>query len=142
MLNKKSKISFTFFGVLFAVAFVLNWIWEISQTFAFDMSGVSGGKMLFFCTFASIIDGIATVAVFWILQKILELANLKFYIAAAVLGAFSAMLFEQLAFTFNLWSYNEGMPILPFLETGLLPFLQLTILVPTAIWLTLKLKRN
>lgn len=128
--------------MLFVVAFGLNWIWEVSQTFAFEMSGVSIGKMLFFCTFASVIDGIVTAAIFWVLQKLIADINWKFYLAAAGLGASSAVLFEQMAFTFDLWSYDEEMPVLPFLGTGLLPFLQLTILVPLAIWLTMRLKRN
>lgn len=139
MLNKKSKISFTFFGVLFAFAFGLNLIWEISQTFAFEMEGVSGGKMLLFCTFAAVIDSIVTIAIFWILHKIMADVNWKFYLAAAVLGALSAVFFEQTAFTFDLWSYDERMTVLPVLDTGLLPFLQLTMLVPLAIWLAFNL---
>ncbi len=128
--------------MLFVVAFGLNWIWEVSQTFAFEMSGVSVGKMLLFCTFASIIDGIITMAIFWVLQKLTAETNWRFYLSAACLGALCAIFFEQMAFTFNFWTYNEGMPVLPFLGTGLLPFLQLMILVPAAIWLTVKLKRN
>ncbi len=142
MLNGKSKISFIIYGVLFAVAFSLNWIWEISQTFAFDMSGVSGGKMLLFCTFAAVIDGIVTIAIFWILHKIMAVVNWKFYLLAAVLGASSAVFFEQIAFTFDLWLYDDKMPVLPVLGTGLLPFMQLTMLVPLAIWLKLKLKAH
>lgn len=142
MLNEKSKNSFSFYAVLFATAFGLNLIWEISQTFAFNMSGVSSGKMLLFCTFAAVIDGIVTIAVFWILHKIFAGVNWKFYLSAAVPGALTAVFFEQIAFTFDLWSYDERMPVLPVLGTGLLPFLQLTMLMPSAIWLTSKLKRN
>ncbi|CAN5159652.1 hypothetical protein BH20ACI1_BH20ACI1_28540 [soil metagenome] len=142
MLNEKSKNSFSFYVVLFAAAFGLNWIWEVSQTFAFNMNDVSGGKMLLFCTFASVIDGLVTIAVFWILHKIFADVNWKFYLSAAVLGALTAVFFEQTAFTFGLWSYEERMPVLPVLGTGLLPFMQLTMLVPLAIWLTTKLKRS
>ncbi len=138
----KNKFPNRFYLVLFVVAFSVNWIWEVSQTFAFEMSGVSVGKMLLFCTFASVIDGIVTAAIFWVLQKLIADINWKFYLSAAVLGALCAIFFEELAFAFNLWSYAKGMPVLPFLGTGLLPFLQLMILVPAAIWLTLKLKRN
>ncbi len=142
MQNDKNKtLSPIFYGTLFAAAFALNWIWEVSQTFAFDMSGVSVGKMLLFCTFASVIDGIVTVIVFWLLAKFFKDINWKFFLGATVLGAISALFFEQMAFTFNLWSYDEEMPVLPILGTGLLPFLQLTILVPLAIWLTMKLKK-
>ncbi len=131
-----------FYAILFAVAFGLNLIWEISQTFAFEMSGVSGGKMLIFCTFAAVIDGIVTVIIFWLMHKFIEDINWKFYLAAAVFGAVCAVFFEQTAFTFNLWSYDKEMPVLPFLGTGLLPLTQLTILVPAAIWITMKLKRR
>jgi len=64
----------------------------------------------------------------------------KFYIGAAVLGAWCAIGFEWLAFRFGLWSYSEQMVVLPAIGTGLLPFVQLTILVPSAIWRAGKLK--
>lgn len=136
MLNEKPKTTFSFYAVLFATAFGLNLIWEISQTFAFDMSGVSGGKMLLFCTFAAVIDGIVTISIFWILHKIIADFNWKFYLAAAVLGALNAVFFEQTAFTFGLWEYNEKMIVVPFTKIGLLPFVQLTVLVPAAILLS------
>jgi hypothetical protein len=63
----------------------------------------------------------------------------KFYLAAAFLGALCAVLFEWFAFRSGLWSYGEEMPVLPVIGTGLLPFVQLTLLVPLAIWLSLKL---
>ncbi len=141
-MKKPENSTLNSYSILFAVAFCLNWIWEIAQTFAFEMSGVSIAKMLLFCTFASVVDGVVTVLIFWLLQRFLKSFDWKFYLAAAGSGALSAIFFEQIAFTFNLWSYGEQMPVLPFLGTGLLPFLQLMILVPTAIWLALKLKRN
>lgn len=140
--DKNKTISPIFYGTLFVTAFTLNWFWEVAQTFAFDMSGVSIGKMLLFCTFASVIDGVVTVLIFWLLQRFIEVVNWKFYLAAAVFGSLSAIFFERAAFTFNLWSYDEEMPVLPILGTGLLPFLQLTILVPLAIGLAAKLKKS
>ncbi len=59
-----------------------------------------------------------------------------FYLFAAALGATCAVFFERFAFHFGLWTYSELMPVVPILETGLLPFMQLTLLVPSAIWLT------
>lgn len=136
------KLPNRFYLYLYIVAFAVNWIWEISQTFAFDMSGVSTGKMLLFCTFASVIDGIVTMLIFWLLRKFIEELNWKLFLAAAVLGALSAVFFEQTAFIFELWSYDEEMPVLPVIGTGLLPLVQLTILVPLAIWLTIKVKKS
>lgn len=140
MPNDKPKISFAFCAILFCIAFGLNFIWEISQTFAFKMGGVSTAKMLLFCALASIIDAVVTMLIFWLLQKVLKRFDWKFYLAAAVFGAVCAILFEKMAFTFNLWTYDEEMIVLPLLGTGLLPFLQLMILVPVAIWIIMKLK--
>lgn len=137
----ENKLPNRFYLYLFIVAFAVNWIWEISQTFAFDMSGVSTGKMLLFCALASVIDGIVTMLIFWLLRKFIENLGWKFFLAAAVLGAVCAVFFEQTAFIFDLWSYDEEMPVLPVIGTGLLPFVQLTILVPLAIWLTIKVKK-
>ncbi len=136
--NRNESLSLFLFGTLFVVAFLLNWFWEVSQTVAFDMRGVGTGKMLLFCTLAAIVDAIITVIVFWSLQKLFRRRDWKFYVSAAAFGAIFAILFEQIAFIFGLWSYDQKMPVLPFLGTGLLPFLQLTILIPTAIWVTLK----
>lgn len=138
----KSANNFTlkFYGLLFGIAFVLNWIWEVSQMYAFSMGELSFLQKLLFCSLASVIDGIATIAIFWILQKLVADVNWKFYLSAAGLGAIFAIVFEQVAFTFNLWSYGEVMPVLPTLGTGLLPLTQLPLLVPAAIRLTFKLK--
>lgn len=138
----KNKLPDRFYLVLFAAAFAVNWIWEVSQTFAYKMSGVSTSKMLLYCTLASVIDGVVTVLIFWLLRKIFSEIDWKFYLSAAGLGALTAIFFEQIAFTFNLWSYGEEMPVLPFLGTGLLPMVQLTVLVPLALWLTVKLKKQ
>ncbi len=135
----ENKLPNRFYLYLFIVAFAVNWIWEVSQTFAFDMNGVSTGKMLLFCTFASVIDGIVTVLIFWLLRKFIEELGWKFFLAAAVLGALTAVFFEQTAFNFNLWSYDEEMPVIPVIGTGLLPLVQLTLLVPLAIFISKKL---
>lgn len=59
-----------------------------------------------------------------------------------LLGALCAIGFERVAFGLGLWSYNERMIVLPVIKTGLLPFIQLMILVPLAIWLAKKLKKE
>lgn len=56
------------------------------------------------------------------------------YAAAALLGAGWATATEWLALAFGGWSYTEWMPVVPVLGVGLWPFLQLTLLVPAALW--------
>lgn len=143
MTNANENFSSKFYGVLPAVSFGINLVWEISQMSFFE--GKPGGSTLenlFFCAVASVIDALTTAAVFRLLVKTLQKIDWRFYLAAAFLGAVCAVIFEAAAGAFGFWSYDEKMPIIPFLNTGLLPFVQLTILIPLAIWLALKLKKN
>jgi hypothetical protein len=132
-----------FYALLAGIAFGLNWIWEMAQMFAFEIKpDESYLRVFFFCTLASVVDAIVTAAIYAVLKPLLRLGGAKFFLAAAFSGAWFAVFFEWLARLFNLWSYNEKMPVIPFLETGLLPLTQLTLLVPLAIWLAQKFKGN
>lgn len=130
-----------FYLLMFVVAFALNWCWEILQTFAFDLRGVGTAKMLLFCTLASIIDAIVTLVVFFVLNRFLNSRDWKFFVSASIFGALLAISFEQIAFTFSLWSYDDSMPVLPIIGTGLFPLMQLPVLVPIAIWMTGKVRK-
>lgn len=136
------KLKLNFYGVLVAVAFGLNWVWEMIQMVAFEVKpGASRAEVFLFCTLAAVLDAGVTAAIYWALKSLLRLDGAKIYLAAAFSGAWFAVFFEWLARFFDLWSYNERMPVIPFLETGLLPFAQLTLLVPLAIWLARKFKK-
>lgn len=52
----------------------------------------------------------------------------------AALGAAIAVVLEHAALAAEAWSYSDGMPLIPLLEVGLWPTLQLTLLVPLALW--------
>lgn len=95
-------------------------------------------KALLACTGASVIDAIVTVAIYGLLARFMKPNQTMFYLGAAVLSALCAVGFEWFAVYFNLWSYSEQMIVLPIIDVGLLPFVQLTLLVPSAIWLTRK----
>lgn len=137
--NESKNAALNFYGILFAASFGLNWIWEVGQMFAYaaEASG-SWAKSFFFCTLASAGDAIVTMTIYVFLKFLMKPGGAKFYLSAAVLGALCAVGFEWFAFRFGLWSYGERMVILPVLGVGLLPFVQLTLLVPSAIWLTRK----
>lgn len=137
------KISGSISRRLFVTAFLLNWIWEGGQMFAFRVAW-TWWACFFYCTLATVVDALATLIIFLLLTGFSTPPDKNFRMSktvlanAALLGAICAIAFEQLAFTYNLWAYNELMPTLPILGTGLLPFLQLTILIPLAIWLVHK----
>lgn len=141
------KSNWSFPAVLFAVSFGLNWIWETAQmsAYAVEPAEKMWRHILLYCTLATVIDALVTVAIYSLLLRVLKppamsaARHWKFYLAAAFLGALCAVFFEQVAFRFGLWSYREEMPVLPVIGTGLLPFVQLTLLVPLAIWVSLGL---
>jgi hypothetical protein len=126
----------SFYYGLAGIAFLLNWIWEMSQMFAYRAElEKSWRETVLFCTLATIIDVLVVLIIHSALKKFTGLRGWKFYLTAALLGAVCALLFEKIAFAFGLWGYNERMPVVPFLRTGVLPFAQLLILVPLSIWL-------
>lgn len=133
----KAPRSFKSFSFpLFAAAFGLNWIWEIGQMFAYRVeTEKSVVAILFFCTLGGIVDALTISAIYAAVKRLFNLRDWKFYSAAALLGAACAILFEKIAFVFGWWSYNERMPRVPFIGTGLFPFVQLTLLAPLAIWI-------
>jgi hypothetical protein len=123
-----------------AVAFVLNWFWEMAQMFAYKSNPEDGWIQIhIFCTLASVVDALVTVGIYVLLTKIEMKKRIAFYSSAAALGALCAVVFERFAFAFGLWSYNETMPVVPALGVGILPLAQLALLVPLSIWLTGKL---
>lgn len=140
--NKNTRSSrLIFYGVLFFIAFGLNWIWEMVQMFAYaQKTAGSFAETFIFCTLASVIDAAVTLVICALLKVLMKRRGANFYLSAAVLGALCAVGFEWFALHFRLWSYGERMIVLPILGVGLLPFVQLTLLVPLAIWLTKKFK--
>ncbi len=125
--------------VLGAVSFGLNFIWEIVQMFAYETDQQGGWiEIHLFCALASVIDAIVTVGIYALLKKIGFTRGTAAYVLAAALGAVCAIVFEFSASAFGLWSYNQKMPVVPFLGVGLLPLAQLTLLVPLSIRLAAK----
>lgn len=138
-----NKSDLKFYGKLIAISFGLNWIWEMTQMFGYDKKpATSVVESIIFCTLATVIDAVVTLAIYRLLEFFGNHRNRLFYLCAALFGAICAIGFEWFAFRFNLWSYSQQMPILPLFGVGLLPFLQLTLLVPLAIWLTVKIRKN
>ncbi len=139
-LDKSKKVELMkFYGILVVVAFSLNWIWEMAQMFSFEIKPEANRlQASFFCTLASVIDLLTTIGIYALLRRIDLKNRVLFYLFAAMFGGMIATLFEWVAFRFELWSYNPSMPMLPIIGVGLLPFAQLTMLVPFAIWIANK----
>ena len=128
-------------AALLAVSFGVNWVWEVAQMAAYAPApGRSRAGEFLICTLAAAGDAALTLFVFdavavvkhpgrWVWD-----GGWKAYGAAALAGGALAVLIERLALAAGYWSYAAAMPRVPVLGVGLLPFVQLTLLVPFALW--------
>lgn len=133
-----------FLSVLAVAAFGLNMLWELAQVFAFSsLDDAAGFEIFILVTIASVADAFITLAAFLIVALIRrksgwqESAKTSDFLIFAVVGAVSAILIETVAISRGVWTYGDYMPIVPLLEIGLLPFLQLTVLLPAALLVVL-----
>lgn len=131
-----------FLTVLFAVAFALNWPWEMLQMPAYaEMAGRTWRATALRCTVATLGDAAVTLGIWGVGS--LAAGRLRggwggrwnVLATGALSGALMAAAIEWTALGSGRWSYTERMPIVPVLGVGLWPLLQLTLLVPAAIWL-------
>lgn len=142
MLDRSLK---KFLVVLTISAFVLNIFWELTQVFAFSsLDKASAFEVFILVTIASVADAFITLAAYlfvallrcnWRWWKSVGVLD---FVIFAVFGAISATLIETIAISRGTWTYGDYMPIVPLIEIGLLPFLQLTILLPLALLVALR----
>lgn len=135
----------SFLGILAISAFGLNLVWELAQVFAFDsLHAASVQKVVVLCLSASVGDAIITVVAYLIVALLKRKWRWKEKVTAsdffifAIIGAVSASFIEIVAVSRGIWSYGSYMPIVPIIKIGLLPLLQLTLLLPLALCLTLR----
>jgi hypothetical protein len=123
------------------IAFVLNFIWEASQSFLYAPHFEGVGGLIKVHLRASLGD---IFLVFLILaldififgklfsQKNLRRSRIIFIIFA---GLIAGVAVEKYALAAGRWSYNDLMPIIPILGVGLAPSMQMTLIPALAIFL-------
>lgn len=131
-----------FLAILLLVGFVSNEIWEVAQMYAYiRASGSSSMSEFLRCSRAAVGDaviilGICAVGALasgdpgWGMR-----GKWNVYGTSSVLGLIYATLMELWSVAAGRWSYSERMPLVPMLDVGLWPLLQLTVLPPLSFWL-------
>jgi hypothetical protein len=128
-------------AALTLAAFGLNWLWEMAQMPAYvEMAGRPWRETLPICTLATLGDvvitftvcGVGALAAGQVWWGVTGKWNV--FATAALLGGAVAVVIEWRALASGRWSYTERMPVVPFLGVGLWPLLQLSLLVPAALW--------
>lgn len=121
---------------LFIVSVVVNYFWEIGQGFLFE--GMNSWKSIWWhCFVASLGDGLIVWlihAVGWIIFKradwFIEPGN-KGYGVMLMTGLIIAVVIEWGAVhMLQRWSYTADMPVIPGLNIGITPILQMLMLPP------------
>lgn len=131
-----------FFAALALASFALNWAWEMAQMRVYaEMAAKPWQDTLLPCTLATLGDLAVTFAVWGV--GALASADVRWgvvgrwntYATAALLGGACAVAYEWKAIGSGDWHYTDRMPVVPLLGVGLWPLLQLTLLVPAALWI-------
>ena len=123
------------------ITFLLHLVWEF-----FHVSLYGGyqhlSSFLPIPIFASIGDvaysllAILLVSIFKKRVKWISSATPLDYIGLAIIGFCIAVFVEYKAMVFERWYYLSAMPIIPGLEVGLSPILQMTVLLPLSLFIT------
>ena len=121
-------------ALVFAIAFVLNAVWEVLQTPWYSGERQSLLKTFLDCLPAITMDALFTLALYAPLSRLRthsfpQLTSLGFLLLGAM-GGIAAVVVELVALSFGWWSYRASMPRVAGLGIGLLPVLQLAFLTP------------
>lgn len=134
------------FGVT-VIAFVLNLPWEVLhgtlyQGFAFDLAHMA------WCLRASVVDALYTTMLFAVIAGIKRnkgwlAAPSRGDLGAIILtGLVVAILIEYWALGMERWAYTSWMPVLPGMQVGLSPVVQLMVLPMLTFWIMRRWERG
>lgn len=130
-----------FLGRLFLWAVAMNYIWEMLQMPFYEAMKFSDPKSWLICFRASLGDGVIVLTIwaigFAVLRKTTwaENLNVRSILILLLSGSLIAIGIEFLALETGRWLYSELMPMVPIVNVGLIPFLQLLILP----WVSIRL---
>jgi len=111
--------------LIFLIAFILNLVWENLHSFLYEhyMGGEITELILIKATFVD-----ALIIIILSLPFVSFSSIEKYDWLIVPLGFLVSLLIEWWALSMGRWAYNMYMPIIPFLETGITPSIQLGLL--------------
>lgn len=137
-----------YLSIIFVIAVVVNYAWEIAQV-PFFVGLEYNWATLWHCFVASLGDGI----MLWIIYVVgLAVFRRKDWFADGSLSHYAVMLLTGLILSIavewialevlNRWAYNTKMPMIPVLDIGLMPVLQMLLLPPLIFSVVTRLERR
>lgn len=127
-----------------AIGFSLNFIWENLHSVLYTNINPLM-HILPYYTLSTLGDIIAILVLYWIMAKIrknnlwIQALNKKDALWLLLFGAIIAVFVEIICVILRLWSYGPNMPVVPLINVGLSPLLQMMFLPLLTFYLTKKL---
>lgn len=132
---------------IFVVSTFVHFLWEMAQAFAFEMPGIPLATVVGLHFWATLGDGL----LMWIQYGVVAAWRRDFLwiarprwgdlVPIAIVGVLFSVGIEWRALAAGRWSYTAAMPILPLLNVGALPVLQLLLLPWPIYWAAWRLCR-
>jgi len=135
-LLKKSddkKIFKRYVLIMAVTSFIFNEVWELVQMPLYYSAFYNLGHIIF-CTLGALADTIMVLLLYFsfafIYKNIFWIAQRNWFKIFVVMltGAVGAVLSEKRHLLLGSWAYDQSMPIVPFVNVGLSPFLQFFLL--------------
>ena len=120
---------------VFILVFLLNFLWEILQAFLYGPHFVGLGGLVKVHLVASLGDVLMIMIIFLLSYVISGYnflnseCNARRFFSVMIIGFILAVIVEKYALATGRWGYSSLMPIIPFLNVGLTPVLQM-VLIP------------
>jgi hypothetical protein len=132
---------------LFIVAVSVNVVWEMAQAGMYEPMGTFW-PATWRCFVASLGDGVIVIiialtggALFRSAAWFLSLRR-RHYGYAAIAGLMAAVVVEWWGLSSGRWAYESSMPLLPGTRLGVVPLVQMTLLVPLSLRLAALWQRH
>lgn len=132
-----------YLAALTIVSFLLHIIWENTQAPLY-VGYQSFSQNFAICFVGAIGDVIITLfvlAFIWLLKKD-KPQTISDFLALAIVGFIVAVAIEQNALLTGRWSYAPAMSIIPWLNVGLTPIIQMTALLPLSFYVAGLFNKN
>lgn len=120
---------------IFLISFGLNYVWEHMHSLLYTQ--YQGGRISEFVLFhATLGDACIITALFLPFLYISQKYKRIYYPwGLIIVASIISILIERYALSVGRWSYNSMMPIIPFLEVGLTPTIQIALTAILSTWL-------
>lgn len=129
-------------AVCTAAVFVAQWAWEVIHGRAYLETTGAVVWRITHCLPMAAIDTLWSVVLILVVRCVTaQRPGVTSYVMVAGAGAMTAVLVEVRALHEGRWTNSPSMPVIPIIDVGLSPILQMTIIPVTGLWLVNRLPK-